>query len=70
MSSTPNPDWVIDLDRDLPVTPADVAALRQARRELPSWLDLDYRELEALLPPDALDRRPTAKAGWRPFTLD
>ncbi len=70
MTSTPNPDRAIDLDRDVPVTPADVAALRQARRELPSWLDLEYRELEAVLPQDALDRRPTAKAAWRPFTLD
>lgn len=27
-------------------------------------------ELEALLPADALDRRPLAQPGWPPFTLE
>lgn len=70
MSSNSDCDWTIDLDRDLPVTPEDIEALRRARRETPSWLTLTARELDSLLPPGALDRRPLASAAWEPFSLD
>jgi hypothetical protein len=70
MSSNAASDRLLDLDRDLPVTPEDVAALRRLRAELPSWFALDARELEALIPADALDRRPLARDEWEPFRLD
>lgn len=58
-----------DLDRDHPVTPADVEAQRRLRESLPSWFDLDWRVLDQLVPEDALARRPIANDTWRPFTL-
>lgn len=70
MSSNSGPDWLLDLDRDLPVTDADVEALRRAARDVSSWLTLDASELETLIPPDALDRRPLARDTWEPFSLE
>lgn len=69
MTSTPDADNWLDLGRDLPVTPDDADALRRAARDVPSWLTLERDALEALLPPDALDRRPIARLEWPPFTL-
>jgi hypothetical protein len=59
----------IDLDRDVPTTPEDVRTLRACRASTPGWLGLTAEELDAILPDEALDRRPTA-AGRRPFSLD
>jgi len=64
--SDPRP---IDLDRDVPTTPADIAAFRRLRQETPSWLFLSAAEIEALIPDNALDTRPTTPPGARPFTL-
>jgi hypothetical protein len=61
-------DQNLDLDRDLPVTPEDVEALRRLRAEAPSWLLLDWRQLQALLPPD-VSTRPVANDDWQPFSL-
>jgi hypothetical protein len=52
------------------VTPADVKAQRQLRESVPSWLTMDWRELDGLVAPDALDRRPLARDTWTPFTLE
>lgn len=60
----------LDLERDLPVTPADVEAQRRLRKDLPSWLDLDWRILDQCVPADALKRRAVASDAWRPFVLD
>jgi hypothetical protein len=70
VSSKHDANRLLDLDRDLPVTPEDVKALRQAARDVPSWLTLEPHELEALLPADALDRRPLAQDHWTPFTME
>jgi hypothetical protein len=59
----------LDLDRDVPTTAHDVAALRQLRREVPAWFSLTPAEFEALVPSGALDRRPVTAPGARPFTL-
>jgi len=58
-----------DLARDVPTTREDVAALRRLRAETPGWFSLTPAELLALLPGDALDRRPPTPAGARPFSL-
>ncbi len=63
-------DQELNLDRDLPVTPEDVAALRRLKAEVPSWLLLDWRELQALLPTEGLRERPVANDRWLPFSLD
>ncbi len=63
-------DQVLNLDRDLPVTPDDVAALRRLRAEVPSWLLLNWRELQALVPLDRVRSRPLANDRWVPFSLD
>lgn len=63
-------DQELNLGRDLPVTPDDVAALRRLRAEVPSWLLLDWRELQALLPTEGLRERPLANDRWLPFSLD
>jgi hypothetical protein len=62
---------------DLPLDPADLAAspdevrvLRALRAERPSWFDLSPEEIDALLPPSLLDRRPPAPPDRRPFTLE
>lgn len=59
----------LDLARDVPTTPLDVAALRQLRLETPVWFSLTPVEFEALIPPGALDRRPVTRPDARPFTL-
>jgi len=63
-------DQELNLDRDLPVTPEDVVALRRLRREVPSWLLLDWRELQALVPAEGVRERPVANDRWLPFSLD
>lgn len=70
MSSRVDSNGLLDLDRDLPVTPADVDALRRLRADVPSWLSLDWRTLEALVGPHARDRRPLARDTWAPFSLE
>jgi hypothetical protein len=59
----------LDLSLDVPTTPQDVAALRQLRREVPSWFSLTPAEFDALVPPGALERRPVTRPDARPFTL-
>jgi len=59
----------LNLDRDLPVTPEDVVALQRLRADVPSWLRLDWRELQALLPSEGLRERPLANDRWLPFSL-
>ena len=59
----------LDLHRDVPTTAADIAAFRRLRQETPSWLLLSPAEIDALIPENALDARPTTPAGARPFTL-
>ena len=59
----------IDLERDVPTTREDVDVLLRLHRATPSWLLLTPDEVEALLPEDALDRRPPTPAHARPFTL-
>ena len=59
----------LDLDRDVPTTARDVAALRRLRGEVSHWFSLTPAEFEALLPPGALDRRPVTSLAARPFTL-
>ena len=68
-SPGPSESRPLDLDRDLPTTAADVETLRRLRTETPSWLLLPAAEIEALIPADALDRRPPTPAGAQPFTL-
>ena len=63
-------DQALNLDRDLPVTPEDVAALRRLRAEVPSWLLLNWRELHALIPLERARSRPLANDRWLPFSLD
>lgn len=60
---------LLDLERDVPTTAADVAVLRRLRREVPSWFSLTPAEFAALVPPGALDRRPATRPDARPFTL-
>jgi hypothetical protein len=62
-------DDLLDLERDVPTTAADVAMLRRLRAETPSWFSLTTSELEALIPEGALDRRPLTPPGARPFVL-
>ena len=59
-----------DLERDHPVTDDDVRALRELRLRVPSWFTLRPEQLAALLPPDALRRRPPTPATIPPFTLE
>lgn len=62
-------DQELNLERDLPVTPEDVVALRRLRAEVPSWLLLNWRELQALIPTEGLRARPVANDRWLPFSL-
>lgn len=59
----------IDLARDVPTTAEDVTVLRRLRRETPSWFSLTPKEIEALIPEGALDRRPVTRPDAQPFTL-
>lgn len=59
-----------DLERDHHVTDEDMRAQRELRLSVPSWFTLSPRELAALLPPDALRRRPPTPATIPPFTLE
>jgi len=65
-----NPDEVLNLDRDLPVTAEDVAALRRLKADVPSWLLLNWRQLHALVPLDRSGSRPLANDRWLPFSLE
>jgi hypothetical protein len=69
--SSREPDSVgpLDLDLGVPTTARDVAALRRLRREVSHWFSLTPAELEALVPPGALDRRPVTSHTARPLTL-
>ena len=60
----------LDLDRDLPVTAADVEAQRRLRADLPSWFELNWTQIAEIVGSTALDRRPLAKDHWRPFSLE
>ena len=62
-------DGPLDLERDVPTTAEDVAALGRLRREVPSWFSLASEEYEALVPLHALDRREVTRPDARPFTL-
>jgi len=70
MSSRADFEGLLNLDRDLPVTPEDVEALRRLREDVPSWLSLDWRALQELIGADALDRRPIARDAWMEFSLE
>ena len=59
----------IDLARDVPTTAEDIAVLRRLRLNTPSWLSLTPAQFEALVPDDALDRRPAMRPDATPFTL-
>ena len=59
-----------DLGRDVSTTAEDVAVLRRLRAETPGWFSLTPAELLAVLPPDALDRRPPTPDAARPFVLE
>lgn len=59
----------LDLDEHVPTIDQDIDVLGRLRRETPSWLSLSSDEIDALLPADALDRRPSTPSGARPFTL-
>lgn len=63
-------DQELDLDRGLPVTPEDIVALRRLKGEVPSWLMLDWRQLQSLVPPEREHERPLANDRWLPFSLD
>jgi hypothetical protein len=69
MSSQDRSDTLLDLERDVPTSPEDVAALRRLKRDVPSWFSLTPGELQALVPQEALDRRPVTSAKARPFVL-
>ena len=68
-SNEPSSRIALNLEADVPTTPADVEALRRLRRNTPSWLSLTPGELEELLPADALDRRPPTARWATPFEL-
>lgn len=68
-SHNPSERALLNLERDLPTTPDDVRVLRELRRQARSWLDLSADEIEALLPPGAIERRPPTSPGRRPFSL-
>jgi hypothetical protein len=61
---------LLDLDRDIPTTPEDVRVLRELRRTTAGWLELTAEQIDAILPAGALERRPAAPPGRRPFSLD
>ena len=58
-----------NLERDLPTTPDDIAAIRRAKKAV---LREDPNALQALfdaLPPEARLPRRTTSAGWEVFEL-
>ena len=59
----------LELKTDVPTTAEDIEVLRRLRNDTPSWLQLTPAELDAVLPADALDRRPTTSASATPFEL-
>lgn len=58
-----------NLDVDVPTTAEDVATLTRLRAETPGWFSLTVDELLALLPSEALERRPPTSAHAQPFVL-
>ncbi len=62
-------DGLLDLGRGVPTTAEDVEVLRRLRRETPVWFSLLPEQLEALIPENALDRRPGQRPDARPFVL-
>lgn len=69
-SSGPSDRSLTDLDRDIPTTAEDVRVLGELRRRMPGWFHLTADEIDALLPADALRRRPPGPPSRRPFTLE
>lgn len=72
MTSSSRRSEPLDLERGLPTTPEDVAALRRIRAARRRLSTADYlRALSQLppLPPEALRRRRRA-TGTQPFRLD
>ena len=67
MSSKPTSD-PLDLERDLPTTGRDVAALASMPRPV-SWLVGGRVPFDPQLVGAILSRRPTARAEWIPFSL-
>jgi hypothetical protein len=59
----------LDLERDVPTTADDIAALRRGARTTLSWLSLPYAQLSALIPRGAIERRPPIRDDAKPFTL-
>ena len=68
-SNKPSDSTSLNLERDVPTTREDVEALRRIRQQTPSWLLLPPEVLDALLPANALDQRPTTSPGATPFEL-
>ena len=69
MTSQMGSDEMLDLEQHVPTTAADVAMLRHLRGNVRSWFSLTAAELDALIPADALDRRPPTAPGAKPFVL-
>ncbi len=69
MSSAEHTEW-LDLERDLPTTAEDVAALRRLRRHAPMDLDAYFRFLQSFpaATVEELARRKGPR-GRHPFTL-
>lgn len=69
MSSAEHPDW-LDLERDLPTTAEDVAALRRLRRHAPMDLDAYFRFLRSF-PAATVEELAGRKGprGLEPFAL-
>ena len=61
---------LLDLDRDIPTTADDVRVLRELRRQSPGWFELGAGEIAAMLPADALARRPPTPPNRPPFSLE
>ena len=62
---------LLDLDRDLPVTAADVEAQRRLRADLPSWFELDWTQIaDSVDPGPSIDgpwlKMAGARSRWRP----
>ncbi len=54
----------------MPTTADDVRVLRELRRQSPGWFELATEEIDAMLPADALVRRPPTPPNRSPFSLE
>ena len=71
MTSNDSADrMLLDLDRDVPTTPEDRRVLAELRRQSPGWLHLSAADIAAMVPGDALARRPPTSPRCRPFSLE